>query len=235
MRTRSSITGLGTLLRSAGLPQALIKIDGAGIALVGLVIAGVGDRGVDVANVDGHVLAEIGQRHRGADAGVAGDNDAQRLHVADAGGRHQDAQFLAFLDAAFQGGRPDHADDAPDLVGSGAKLAQNRTDRLALFDDDLALAPVAAAIDLIGRLRRQRDVLGNDARREAEIIVAVVLGGVIEFQARRPGGVGKETFSHSDVAATSRTWLSTSSIGNCVAGLTFASRELRSHTAGDTA
>ena len=82
--------------------------------------------------------------------------------------------------------------------GRGAKLAQNRTDGLALFDDDLALAPVAAAIDLIGRLRRQRDVLGNDTRREAEIVVAVVLGCVVQFQARRPGGVGKETFSHSD-------------------------------------
>ena len=81
-------------------------------------------------------MAEVGQRHRRGDAGVADDDDAQRLHVAERGGGHQHAELLAFLQSALQRGRPDDVDDALDLVGVGAELAQDRADRLALFDDD---------------------------------------------------------------------------------------------------
>src|ERR1700728_2636006 len=72
-----------------------------------------------------------------------------------------------------------------DLVGHAAELAQDRADSFALFDDDEMFAPLG----IPGPLRQQRDVLGNDARLEAEIRVGVALGGVIEADARRRAGV----------------------------------------------
>src|SRR5579863_4286395 len=182
------------------LPQALIEAHAATVFvfLVGLIVAAVGDLGVDIANVDRDIAAEIGERDRRRDAGIAGDDDAQRLHMAEAGGGHQDAQLFTLLDAALERSRPDHGDDAFDLIWSGAEFAQDRADRLALFDDDLAFAPIAAAVELVGRFRQQRDVFGYDPRLEAEIIVAVVFRRVAHFQAWRPAGTGDEALCHSD-------------------------------------
>ena len=58
--------------------------------------------------------------------------------------------MLAFFDAAFAGRGAEHRDDVLDLLGRGAKLAQDRADRLAFFDDDDMLAPVAARLLVFG-------------------------------------------------------------------------------------
>ncbi len=167
MRTRVLDHRFRHVVAQRRLPEALIKAHAAGVGLAGIVLVGVGRLGIDVADVDRHVLAEIRQGDGGGDAGIAGDDDAERLHMAEPGGRHENAQLFAFLDPAFESGRPDDADDALDLVGRGAQFAQDRADRLAFFDDDLALAPVAAAVRLVARLRQQRDILRNHARRRS--------------------------------------------------------------------
>ena len=79
MRTSSSITGVRHLVAQRRLVEALVEPHAAGIVVVCLIVAGVGDVGVDVADVDRHILADVGQRHRRLDGAVAGDDDAQRL------------------------------------------------------------------------------------------------------------------------------------------------------------
>ncbi len=171
----------------------MIELHAAGIVIgrCFLVVA-VGDTGVDIADVDRHILAEIGQRHGGRDATVAGDNDAQRLHVAEPRRRHQHAQLLAVLEPAVERRRADHGDDRLDLVGRGAEFAQDGADRLALLDDDLPLAPVAAAVDDARGLGQQRDVLRHDARHETEISVGIGLRRVAHFQVRRAVGIDQQ-------------------------------------------
>ena len=90
-----------------------------------MVVARLGGFGIDIADVDRHIFAEIGQRHRSGNAVVAGDDDAQRLHMAEPGRRHQGADLLAFLGAGVERRWSDYGDDAFDLVGRGAKFAQD--------------------------------------------------------------------------------------------------------------
>ena len=57
-------------------------------------------------DVDGDVFAHVGQRDDRFDRGVVGDDDADRLQaLAVAAGGEQDAQLLAFLQAAVAAAR----------------------------------------------------------------------------------------------------------------------------------
>ena len=85
------------------------------------------------------------------DAAVAGNDDAQRLHVAEAGRGGEHAQLLAFLDAALAAAGAEHGKNILDLVGRGAEFAQDRADGLALLDDDEVLAPLACCPLVLGR------------------------------------------------------------------------------------
>ena len=99
------------------------------------------------------VFAEIGQRHHCLDVGVAGDDDADRLQaLAVARRRQQDAQLLAFLEAAVAAARAERRGDRLDFLGLGAEVAQHRGDGIALLERDGALVPGIAAGGLRGRL-----------------------------------------------------------------------------------
>jgi len=77
---------------------------------------------------------------------------------------------LAVLERARRG-RAEHGEDRFDLVGRGAKLAQDRADGFAVLGGDETLAPVGAAAGLAGGLGKQRDVLGDDAGFEPKSAV----------------------------------------------------------------
>src|SRR5581483_5665995 len=82
------------------LVQALIE-RGAALGYVGvLAVALGGGLGIDIMNVDRHVIAGVGQRCRGFDRRVVFDNDAQRQDTAEARWRQKDAQPLSFLERA---------------------------------------------------------------------------------------------------------------------------------------
>src|SRR5262249_32590428 len=158
-----------------------------GAVRAGRVGVGRGGLGADVGDIDWHIFAEVRQRHRGGDAVIAGDNDAQRLHVAEAGRREQGADLLAFLGARIDRRGADYADDALNFVGIGAELAQDRADRLAALERYDALVPVGQPTELIG-LWQQRHVLRGDARHEAEISAGFI-GGVTQLDISGAGGL----------------------------------------------
>ena len=101
----SSITVGRHLVAQRGLVDALIEPHPGPIIIivvVAVVFGGLGD-GVHALHVDGDIFAEIGQRGDGFDGGIVGDDHPvglQPLAGSRAGGRHQDAQLLAFLQSA---------------------------------------------------------------------------------------------------------------------------------------
>ena len=110
----------------------------------------VGDFGTDALDVDRDIFAGIGQRHHRVDRRVAGDDDADRLQTLAAGHRrHQNAQLLAFLDAAVAAAQPEHLNDRGDLVGRGALIAQDGGDGVAFLDHEHVLVERIAAGRLI--------------------------------------------------------------------------------------
>ena len=226
---------VGHVVAQRGLIQALIEPHAGAVVLLGLVVLR-GDFGVDVADVDGDVLAAVRQRRRRRDPGIAENHHPLRLHVARAGGRHQDAQALAFLEAAIARRRAQHRDDLLDLVGRRGEFAQDRADGFALLGDDDALAPFGAAVGLRRGLGQKRHVFGNDAGREAEIARGIAFGGIAQLDAA--GGVGIGENRSAPIARPAcdarATRLITSSIDNSVDGLTLGSSELMSQPAAAT-
>ena len=106
--------------------------------------------------------------------------------MAETGRSGEHAQLLAFLHAAFASAGAEHREYILDLLGHGAKLAQDRADGLALFDDDEMFAPLSVT----ARLGQERDVFGNDAGFEADIRVGVAFGRIVESNARCGIAVG---------------------------------------------
>src|SRR4029077_5956420 len=179
---------VGHIVAQRGLVDALIEPHAAAVVLHRL-LGAFGGAGIDVADIHGNVFAGVGKRDRCFDAAVAGDDDAQRLHMAETGRGGEHAQLLAFLHAAFASAGAEHRKHIFDLVGRGVELAQDRADGLALFDDDEMLAPIGVAAGL----GQERNVFGNDAGFEADIGVGVALGRVVEPDARRGAvGVGEQ-------------------------------------------
>ena len=122
------------LVAQRGLKDALIERHAGGIVFVVLVFGIVGHVGGGAADVDGNVFAGIGQRHHGVDRRVAGDDDADRLQTLAAGNRRQqNAQFLAFLDAAVAAARSEQRAIAADLFRRGAEIAQYDRDACRPF------------------------------------------------------------------------------------------------------
>ena len=95
------------------------------IIVVVAVIGGLGD-GVHALHVDGDVFAEIGQRGDGFDGGLVGDNYPVGLQpLARTGGRHHDAQLLAFFQPTVAAAGAERGGDGFRLFRRGALFAQD--------------------------------------------------------------------------------------------------------------
>src|SRR5204863_6821533 len=120
---------------------------------------------------------------------------------------HQDADLLAFLEAAVAAAAAEGRSDRLGLVGRRSLIPEDRADIVALLDDVDTFAVRVAAGDLILGLRQQRDVFRNHPGLEAGIGVGrdVALGGVGKLDvglhaAGVRGGVG-ERVAHSAAVA----------------------------------
>ena len=121
------------LVAQRGLVDALVEPDAAAVIIIVVVVlagSGLGD-GIHALHVDGDVFADVRQRGHGFDGGVVGDDHAIGLQAgggAGPRGRHQDAELLAFLQAAVAAAGAERQRNRPGLIGRRALVAQDRGD-----------------------------------------------------------------------------------------------------------
>ena len=179
----SSMTRGRHLVAQRGLVDALVEPHAAAVVIVIVVVllsAVLGD-GIHALHVDGDIFAEVGQRGDGFDRGIVGDDHAIGLQPFAGAGRrrHQDAQLLAFLQAAVAAAGAERGGDRLGFFRRRALVAQDRGDGIALLDDVNAFAGRIAAGDLFLGLRQQRDVFRHHAGFKAGIGIGdVALGGI---------------------------------------------------------
>ena len=177
------------LVAQRGLVDALVEPDAAAVIIIVIVVvlagSGLGD-GIHALHVDGDVFADVRQCGHGFDGGVVGDDHAIGLQAgggAEPRGRHQDADLLAFLQAAVAAAGAEGQRNRPGFVGRRALVAQDRGDAVALLHDVNAFAGRVAAGDLVLGLRQQRDVFRHHAGFKAGIGIGnVAFGGVGELE-----------------------------------------------------
>ena len=131
------------LVAQRGLIDALIEPHPGAIVIVVVVTVVVGGLGdvVHALHVDGDVFAEIGQSGDGFDGGLVGDDHPVGLQpLARSGGRHQDAQLLAFLQSAVTTAGAKCRGDRFRLLRGRALITQDRCDGIALLDHMNAFA-----------------------------------------------------------------------------------------------
>ena len=175
------------LVAQRRLVDALIEPHAAAVVVI-IVVVGRGSLGdgVHALHVDGDIFAEIGQCDDGFDGGFVGDDHPVGLQPrarAGIGGRHQDAQLLAFLQSAVAAAGTEHGGDGFGFLRGRALVAQDRLDGIALLDHVNALAGRIAAGGLILGLRQQSDVFGDHPGLKPGIGIGgdVALGGVGEL------------------------------------------------------
>src|SRR6185312_9996142 len=152
------------LVAHRSLVDALVEADAAAVIIIVIVVVlaggGIGD-GIHALDVDGDVFADVRQGRHGLDDGFVGDDHAIGLRVGGGAGprdHHQDADLLAFLQAAVAAAGAKRQCNRPGLIGRRAEVAQNGRNRVALFHDVNAFAGGIAAGDLLLGLRQQGDV-----------------------------------------------------------------------------
>ena len=120
------------LIAHRGLVDALIEPHRGGVVLVVLVRLGdLGAAAAQALHVDRDVFAGVGERDHRLDRAVADDDHAHDAQAA-AVGREQDAQLLAFAQAAVAAARAKHGGERADIVRRGALIAQDRLRRTRL-------------------------------------------------------------------------------------------------------
>ena len=236
------------LVAQRGLVDALVEPHaGAVVIVVVVVLSAVSATVFMLCDVDRDVFAEIGQRGDGFDGGVVGDDHAVGLQPR-AGGRtgrrHQDAQLLAFLQAAVAAAGAERRGDRLRLFRRRALVAQDRGDGVALLDHMDAFAGRIAAGDLVLGLRQQRDVFRHHAGFEAGIgIGGGALGGIghLEVGLRAAGvgrGIGQRGVAHAAALPrqfeASRTRIRTSSSATTAAIFAFGRIGARSLVTKET-
>ena len=161
-----------------GLVDALVEPHALAVILV--VVAGVGNKRVHAGDVDRDVFAHVGQRHHRVDRAVAHHDDADRLLTPGDRGGDQDTELLAFLQSVEAAARTERRSDRRDFVRRAPDLLENGGDGVALLHRDGALVPAVAAGGLGAGLGQKRDVLGDDARLKARVGIGRTVGGIGE-------------------------------------------------------